>query len=66
MHWTLVSSVHAMQGFIRRANIAKYRKLLETTTDEEQRRTLARLLAEELRLLGEENAPTPKEGRDDD
>jgi hypothetical protein len=36
-----------MKSFIRRENIAKFRKLLETTTNEEQRSTLLRLLARE-------------------
>lgn len=40
--------VHAMQGFVRRQNIAEFRKLLATTTDESQRRTLLRLLEEEM------------------
>jgi len=50
-----------MQGFIRRANIAKFRGLLATTIDEGQRRTVMRLLAEE-----EARASPPKERRDDD
>ena len=36
-----------MLEFVRRQNIAEFRKLLATTTDECQRRVLLRLLAEE-------------------
>jgi hypothetical protein len=50
-----------MQGFIRRANIAAFRKLLATATDTDQRRILKRLLAEE-----EAKAPPPKEKPDGD
>jgi rubrerythrin len=36
-----------MQRFIHRENIKHYRSLLETTTDENERRTILKLLAEE-------------------
>jgi len=41
-----------MQEFVHKANIAEFCKLLSTTTDDYQRRTLLQLLAEE-----EANAP---------
>jgi hypothetical protein len=50
--------VHVMQGFIRRANTAEFRKILETSTDEDQRRIVLRLLAEE-----EAKAPSSKKSR---
>jgi hypothetical protein len=53
--------VQAMQEFIRRANIAHYRKLLATPADEDQRRTLLRLLREE-----KAKTPPPKEKPDAD
>jgi hypothetical protein len=36
-----------MQEFVRNANITEFRKLLAKTTDEDQRRMLLKLLAEE-------------------
>jgi len=36
-----------MQAWIRRQNIEQFRRLLAITTDEQQRRILLRLLAEE-------------------
>jgi hypothetical protein len=47
--------VNAMQEFIRQQNIAKFGKLLETTSNEIERRTLMRLLAEQ-----EAKAPSPR------
>src|SRR5690242_11170464 len=37
---TLASEGHAMQEFVRNANIAEFRKLLAEVTDEDQRRIL--------------------------
>lgn len=36
-----------MDHFIRRENIERYRRLLEQTTDEAQRRQILKLIAEE-------------------
>jgi hypothetical protein len=47
--------VPGMQEFVRKANIAEFRKLLATTTDKYRRRTLLRLLAED-----EAKAPPPR------
>lgn len=60
MLWTLVSWCKIMQEFIREQNIIHFRKLLETTTDETERRTLYRLIAEE-----EAKAPAPLKAQED-
>jgi hypothetical protein len=49
-----------MQEFVRKQNIAEYRKILAQTTDEDKRRILLRLLAEE-----EAKAPPAQKGIDD-
>jgi hypothetical protein len=36
-----------MNQFVRRQNVAKYHRLLETVSDETQRHTICKLLAEE-------------------
>lgn len=47
IHWARVPWCHAMQEFMRNQNLEKFRRLLEKTTDADQRRTLLRLQAEE-------------------
>ena len=44
---TLASEGPALQEFVRNSNIAEFRKLLAQATDEDQRRILLKLLAEE-------------------
>ena len=43
----MTSALHPMDLFLHYANLERFRKLLAATTDEEQRRTLLRLLADE-------------------
>ena len=45
-----------MQSFIKRKNIENYRKLLEQTADEAERRVLRRLLADEEAKIGQRQA----------
>lgn len=54
---------HAMQEFIRKANILEFRKILAKSTDECQRLTLLKLLAEE-EAKAPPLKPTPLKGDD--
>ncbi len=53
-----------MQSFIQRKNIENYRKLLECTADEAERRVLRKLLADEEAKAGRPRA-SKRDDRDD-